>query len=97
MTKESRKNKSYPIEFKEEAVALITEHGYSVTKAAESLGLRTNILYRWKQTFEDEKSGKRLCSEERQELTQLRRDNKRLKMEQAILKKASAYFASHMK
>ena len=36
----------YPREFKEEAVALITDQGYSVQKAADSLGIRSNLLYR---------------------------------------------------
>jgi len=34
-----------------------------------------------------------LTSDERAELTQLRRDNKRLQMEREILKKAAAFFA----
>ena len=34
-----------------------------------------------------------LTTEEREELRQLRRDNKRLRMEQEILKKAAAWFA----
>ena len=34
-----------------------------------------------------------LTTEERKELGQLRRDNKRLRMEQEILKKAAAWFA----
>lgn len=37
MTK--RTNSSYPAEFKQEAVALVTEQGYSVAKAAASLGI----------------------------------------------------------
>ena len=31
--------------FKEEVVALVTEQGYSVAEAAESLGIRANQLY----------------------------------------------------
>ena len=37
MTK--RKNKVYTQEFKQEAVALVLEQGYSVVQAAESLGI----------------------------------------------------------
>jgi len=44
-----RSYKSYTQEFKEEAVALVTEQGYGVPQAAESLGIRTNQLYQWKQ------------------------------------------------
>lgn len=54
-TKQTRKR--YPREFKEEAVALITEQGYSATRAAEAVGLTTRLLYKWKEAFEAEKSG----------------------------------------
>ncbi len=47
-----RQYKSYSQEFKEEAVALVTEQGYSVPKAAASLGIRTNQLYGWKKKQE---------------------------------------------
>ena len=50
-----RTYKSYTQEFKEEAVALVTEQGYTVPKAAESLGIRTNQLYQWKQKIEQSK------------------------------------------
>lgn len=43
MTK--RKNRSYTAEFKQEAVALITEQGYSIPKAAASLGITDKLLY----------------------------------------------------
>ena len=41
--------KRYPQEFKDEAVSLISDQGYSVRKAADSLGIRSNMLYRWKE------------------------------------------------
>ncbi|AUI85677.1 transposase [Vibrio azureus] len=50
MTK--RKNRSYTNDFKREAVALVTEQGYSVTKAAASLGITDKLLYNWKAKFE---------------------------------------------
>ena len=43
---QKRSYKQYPKEFKEEAVALITEQGYTVAKGAEALGVATNMLYR---------------------------------------------------
>jgi len=49
---QKRSFKQYPKEFKEEAVALILEQGYSVPEAAKSLGIATNILYRWKEKVE---------------------------------------------
>ncbi|WP_156494921.1 MULTISPECIES: IS3 family transposase [unclassified Oleiphilus] len=88
MTK--RKNRSYTTEFKQEAVALVTEQGYSVPKAAASLGITDKLLYNWKAKFDAEQSGTGLNTDERAELLRLRKENKELKMEKEILKKASA-------
>ncbi|OHU96315.1 transposase [Pseudoalteromonas byunsanensis] len=44
-------------EFKLEAVALVTEQGYSVAKAAVSLENTDKLLYSWKAKFEAEQSG----------------------------------------
>ena len=87
MTK--RTNRNYTAEFKQEAVALVTEQGYSVPKAAASLGITDKILYNWKAKFEAEQSGASLNADERAELLRLRKENKELRMEKEILKKAS--------
>ncbi len=43
-----RTYKTFPRECKEETVTLVDEQDYSVQKAADSLGIRSNTLYRWK-------------------------------------------------
>jgi transposase len=92
-----RTYKSYTQEFKEEAVALVTEQGDSVPQAAESLGIRTNQLYQWKQKLEQSKQDSFLNPDEKSELVALRKEVKQLRMEKEILKKASAFFAKEMK
>ncbi len=94
---QKRSYKTYTKEFKEEAVNLVNEQGYSVAEAAKSLGIRTSLLYRWKQQIEDQQQGKTLTEDERVELKRLRKENKLLRMEKEILKKASAFFAKEMK
>ena len=94
---QKRNYKQYPKEFKEEAVALIHDQGYSVAEAAKSLGIATNMLYKWKDKIEAEREGKILVEDERAELLRLRKENKELRMEKEILKKASAFFAKEMK
>ena len=96
MMSQKRSYKQYPREYKEEAVALVTEQGYSVSKAAESLGINPNMLYKWKDKLEAESQGKILQESERDELRRLRKENKELLMEKEILKKASAFFAKEM-
>ena len=94
---QKRTYKQYSKDYKEEAVALVREQGYSVPEAAKSPGLASNMLYRWKEQIEAQLEGKTLTTDERDELKQLRKENKNLRMEKEILKKASAFFAREMK
>ncbi len=94
---QKRTYKQYSKEYKEEAVALVREQGYSVPEAANSLGIASNILYRWKTQIEAQLEDKLLSKDEREELKRLRKENKNLRMEKEILKKASAFFAKEMK
>ena len=97
MTTETRKRRNYTEDFKRDAVALVTEQGYKTSEAARSLGIGDNLIRRWKREFEEEASGARLGTDEREELKRLRKENRLLRMEKEILKKASAYFAKEMK
>jgi transposase len=94
---QKRSYKQYSKEFKEEAVALIRDQGYSVAEASKSLGVASNMLYRWKDQQEQLSAGTALAEDERAELQRLRKENKELRMEKEILKKASAFFAKEMK
>jgi len=91
-----RTNRQYSEEFKTEAVALVTEQGYSVSEAAKSLGIRSNRLYEWKAKLEEAHTEAILSMDEREELKRLRKENKRLRMEKDILKKASTFFAKEL-
>ena len=83
-------------EFKKEAVALVTQQNYSVANAAQAVGTSENNIRRWMKLFAQEESGERLPTDERAEMARLRRENKELRMEKEILKKASAFFAKEM-
>jgi transposase len=71
---QKRTNKQYSKEFKEEA--------------AKSLGIASIILYRWKDKIASDLKGISLSTDEREELIRLRKENKNLRMEKEILKKA---------
>ncbi|WHI45265.1 IS3 family transposase [Microbulbifer sp. VAAF005] len=86
MTTKGTRRKFKP-EFKKDAVALVSEQGYSISKAAEAVGTTANNLRRWIKELEQEESGVRLDSGERAELDQLRREVKQLRMEKEIPKK----------
>ncbi len=86
------KTYNYSKKFKEEAGKLITEQGYQISEAARNLGVNPNLLGRWKRAFEvgERDSGGMIAMQSK--LKHLRKENKRLKMEREILKKAAAFF-----
>ena len=57
--------KRYTEEFKKDAVALVTEQGYSIPRAAQAVDVSEGNLRRWKHEFDREASGERLNSDER--------------------------------
>ena len=69
MTK--RTNKQYPNDFKQEAVALVTEQGYSVVEAAASLNITDKLLYNWVAKFKQQNEDSELSKDDRAELVQL--------------------------
>jgi transposase len=94
-----KKRRKYTQEFKEEAVKLVTEQGYQITEAARNLGVNVNMLGRWKRQAEgvgEDTPGLQGGTVMLAELNHLRKENKRLKMEREILKKAAAFFAKEM-
>jgi len=89
--------KQYPREFKLDAISFVLEQGYSRAHAARSLEINPNMLGRWIKEHESvdgqafRENGK--LTTEQLELRQLREENRRLKMEKDILKKATVFFA----
>ena len=92
-----KKRNQYTKEYKVEAVRLIVEEGRRISEVSRELGVGENLLSRWKKKSEEGKidpfPGKGRLSPEDGELRQLRRENKRLRMERDILKKAVAIFS----
>lgn len=89
--------KQYTREFKQDAVRLVTEQGYNQSEAARNLDLDRRMLGRWIKEFQEDESeafrGNGKLSIEQEELRRLREENRRLKMERDILKKAATFFA----
>jgi transposase len=93
----ARPRRTYTAEFKTEPVKLVTEQGYSVAEAARSLGSHQTLLRSWKQALEakgpDAFPGQGKLPAVEEELRRLRAENKRLRAERDIFKKAAACFA----
>jgi transposase len=91
-----RKRRKFTAEFKAEAVRLALTPGKSVTQVARELDLTVTCLHAWvKQAGIDAKSDPQgaLTTNERAELTRLRRELRTVEQERDFLKKTAAYFA----
>jgi transposase len=96
-TKSRRTRRSFTDDYKAGAVRLVLDEGKTVAAAARDLGLTESSLRNWvEQARADRTKGRSgLTTEERAELASLRKDNRELRMERDILKKAAAFFAKN--
>ena len=85
----------YPPEFRAEAVELIRSGAKTIRGLSRDVGVSDQTLRNWlKQSDID--AGRRhdgLTTSEREELRRLRAENRTLRMERDLLKKAAVYFA----
>jgi len=95
-TKQKRPKRLFNDEFKAGAVALVLKEGRTVARVARDLDLTPSSLGKWvEQARADAGKSTRgtLTTEEKEELSRLRKENRELRLEREILKKAAAFFA----
>jgi transposase len=92
---QKRARRSFTDEFKAGAVRLVLDEGKTVSQVARDLDLTPSALGYWvERARADRSNGKTgLTTEERAELTRLRKEVREVRMERDILKKAAAFFA----
>jgi transposase len=81
-------------EFKREAVRLAKTSGLTRKQVAADLGIGLSTLGKWISTYRPEVPADLPSADLLKEVEQLRRENRVLKEEREILKKATAFFAS---
>src|SRR5436305_12056947 len=94
--KPRRKRRAFTPEFKAGAVRLVLDEGRTVSSVARDLDLNASSVGQWvERARADRGKSKRgtLTTEEREELARLRKENRELRMQRDILKKAAAFFA----
>ena len=92
------RQKKYPDELLDRGARMVADSGRPITHVARDLGINSETLRRWVRQAEAD-AGKRkelLSSAEREELAQLRKDNRELRRANEILKSASAFFAAEL-
>jgi transposase-like protein len=93
---ERRKRRKFTPEYKAEVVKLVRTSGRSIGQVAGELELTETAVRAWvKRAGIDEKQDPNgpLTSEERAEVTRLRRELRTVTMERDFLRKAAAFFA----
>ena len=87
-----RVRRNYTEEFRREAVGMIEREGLTAAEVSRRLGVNVNLLRKWREKYGKENRVSDM--DVQQELLQLREENRRLRMEREILKKAAAFFAN---
>ncbi len=93
---DKKRRRSFSNEFKQEACRLVISEGQKITETARDLGIGEGMLGRWvrEERHELTHPGTR---EESKQIKELVSENRKLRMERDILKKAMAYFIPESK
>jgi transposase len=96
-----RPKSKFTLEFKQDAVKLVTEKGYTHQQAADSLGISLSAIGRWSRAERGgaSPSGSKTATlnlGEQAELLKLRKEIEQLRMEREIIKKAAVFFAKEI-
>jgi transposase len=95
-SKKPRKRRAFTAEFKAEIVDLCQRGDRSVGQVAKDFDLTETAVRAWVKQAERDAGARHdggLTTDERAELAQLRRENRRLREDVEVLKRATAFFA----
>jgi transposase len=97
----TRERRTFETSFKLEVVRMIKEQGLSVPHVSRTMNIGQNAIRRWVIQYEAELKGHsgigNPLTPEQQRIRQLENENKQLRSDVDILKKASAFFARELK
>lgn len=95
------KRRTFDDSFKLQVVKMIKDQGLTVSQVCRDLNLGETAVRRWVQQYEAEQLGQtgigKPLTAEQQRIRQLEQENRQLKMDNDILKKATAFFARELK
>ncbi len=93
------KRRTYEEEFKREAIRLVVEEGRKASEVENNLGIGKSLVSRWIREFKEDPEhafpGQGRLKEPDEALRHLERENKILKEERDILKKAISIFSKN--
>lgn len=91
-----RQRRTFSREYKLAAVRKVVEQGLSYCEVARGLGIRDTLIHNWRKAFDADGTLQAEVDNSptvEAELRRLREENRQLRMERDILKKATAFFA----
>lgn len=98
MTDQKRQRRNFSADFKVQAAKLVLEQGMTRAKVAADLGVSQGQIGKWVKEYQaagaEAFPGNGRLSPNDQKIKDLEDENKRLRMERDILKKATAFFAN---
>lgn len=97
----TRRRRQFDASFKLEVVRMVRDQGLSISEVSRSMDLVETAVRRWVAQYDAELAGgpgegKPLTAEQ-QRIRQLESENRQLREDNALLKKASAFFARELK
>jgi transposase len=97
----NKQRKQYEAAFKLEVARMVVDQGVSIAQVVKDMGIGRTAVCRWIEQYRAEQQGKpgigKPLTAELQRIRQLENENRQLKSDNAILKKASAFFARELK
>ncbi|SER36264.1 transposase, partial [Pseudomonas cuatrocienegasensis] len=96
----SQKRRTFDDSYKLEIVKMIKDQGLTVAQVCRDQSIGETAVRRWVQQYESEQLGQagigKPLTAEQQRIRQLEQENRQLKMDNDILKKATAFFAREL-
>jgi transposase len=97
----NKQRKHYEAAFKLEVAQMVVDQGLSIAQVVKDMNIGRTAVCRWIEQYRAEQQGKpgigKPLTAELQRIRQLENENRQLKSDNAILKKASAFFARELK
>lgn len=97
----TQKRRVFDASFKLQVVQMIREQGLTVGQVCRDMGLVDSAVRRWLAQVDAEQAGQpgigKPLTAEQQRIRQLEAENRQLRQDNDLLKKASAFFARELK
>lgn len=97
----SKQRKQYEAAFKLEVARMVVDQGLGVAQVVKDMGIGRTAVNRWVEQYRAEQTGQagigKPITAEQQRIRQLEIENRQLRSDNELLKKASAFFARELK